>query len=221
MNNIEPISIANPVINSVVVPQFLHDALSRNNMSLMDTLVYSKLRSISSLEDVAIFICLNDILVTSGEKIASSVMEKTMNRGPSDNNEFNAAIQLSKTKEIRDLALSVIKTNSTMDRVFSNKNTGRKTLDIHNNSMNNDSESLKNLESHLPYQLKTSGSNVFVVVSSGFDEYSGVIGKNDDNSMVFIKDFLKLCTDMYSANEVAQLPLFKTFLHSLAARPQL
>lgn len=211
MSNIEPSAKAVPVIRTIVVPANIYHAAMRANLHLMDLTVFGKLRSIASLEDIAVYAALNDCLFINGTRIATSSLSDTVSIGDGNETEFVYVFgQMAKTEEIIKLTESIVgqaydpfpvnqpSVKAVDDRSL--RNTLGENLTIHQDST---------------YQLKTSGSNVFVVVDHGFDKYIGPDSSKVESDK-FIRNFLKHCSELYRSYEVARHPLFKTFLHSLA-----
>jgi hypothetical protein len=201
------------MIRSIVVPANIYAAATRANSHLMDLTVFGKLRSFCSLEDIAVYCALNNHLTVNGTPIASSQMKNIMTIGDGNQAEFNGIINnMSKTEEIKKLAMAGIESfaapMSSMLALASNSGTAEVVKDT---SVKNTLTNIKPVNQVLPYQLKTSGSNVFVVVGTGFDKY---VGARSERTLTktFVQDFLKLCDGLYSPSEVARHPLFKSFL---------
>lgn len=213
----EPPAIARPAIRTIVVPSALYDACIRANLHLMDLTVFDKLRKIASLEDIAVFAALNDKLRVGGERIASSNLADIVTLGSGNAIEMRAVFEkMAKTNEIEERAISSIDDLpdpfSEMLRLRVNPAAAKAVPD---KSMKNTLGGPLAPNEDLPYQLKTSGSNVFIVVGEGFNKYIGASIKKEE-SKTFVRDFLKLCTGLFSPSEVARHPLFKSFLYSLA-----
>lgn len=217
MTFIEPPAIAKPVISSIVVPRYLFEAAERTGVSLMGMTVFSELRKFASLEDIAILVALNSALAIDAQSIATRPMSAAMTLGSGHPAEMDMVVnRMATSKEIIERAIDTIAAPSpAMMELITKQLQGVSTRDLHDNTMTSTANRAEANSGYLPYQLKTSGSNVFVVVDGGFNKYVGPsVGKEEP--LIFVRDFLKLCTDMFSAPEVARHPLFKTFLYTLA-----
>lgn len=220
MSNIEPPAIARPTIRTVVVPSAIQAAASRANLSLMDLLVFGKLRQVASLEDIAVFACLNDWLAVGGCRVATGTLREAMSLGDGSAAEFSAVFDRMVTSDaMKKLAQEAVADYADpfaqLLSLKQNKAVAETVPNAHQATL---SRSARDLKGDLPYQLKTSGSNVFVAVGPGFHKYVGV-SQVKEESASFVRSFLELCTDLFSSSEVARHPLFKSFLHSLADQP--
>lgn len=206
-------------IRSIVVPANVYAASVRANSHLMDLTIFGKLRAFCSLEDIAVYCSLNNHLTVNGTPISSSVMKDIMTIGDGNQAEYNGIINnMSKTDEIKKLAFSSIESfaRPLSSMLALTPDTGAATV-VSDTSVKSTLTNISPVNQVLPYQLKTSGSNVFVVVGTGFDKY---VGANSDKKLTknFVQDFLKLCDGLYSPSEVARHPLFKSFLIHLQSK---
>ncbi len=212
-------AIARPIIRTVVVPDNIYSASKRSNSHLMDLLIFGKLRKFCSLEDIAVYCAINDHLKIDGVPIASAEMKQIMEIGDGNEAEYDGILnKMSLTDEIKKLSLSIIEsyTGAVGSALALSKQSGIATVTPDRSVINTISNGNHGSDL-LPYQLKTSGSNVFVVVGTGFDKYVGA--HSDKNlSKTFIRDFLELCDGLYSPSEVARHPLFKSFLTHLQSK---
>lgn len=217
MSQIEPPALAQPIIRSVVVQASLYHAATRANMSLMDLLVFDKLRKIASIEDAAVFSALNDNLFIGSSPISTCKLKDVASIGGGNPIEFNAVFgNMASNSEIVKLALNSIEpTGDPFASMLALQVSPGSAVPVPDRTMANTQGSSLPPVQDSTYQLKTSGSNVFVVVGNGFSKYVGAT-RNKEASDIFIRDFLKLCTRLYSPQQVARHPLFKTFLHSFA-----
>lgn len=217
MSSNESPAIAYPAIRTIVVPSMIYEACIRANLHLMDLTVFDKLRKIASLEDIAVFAALNDKLHVGGERIASSNLADIVTLGSGNAIEMQAVFdKMAKTKEIENRAMnSIDELADPFSEMLRLKVNPAVTKAVPDKSMKNTLGSPLTPNEDLPYQLKTSGSNVFIVVGNGFNKYIGAPIVKEE-SKTFVRDFLKLCTGLFSPSEVARHPLFKSFLYSLA-----
>lgn len=209
-------AIARPMVRSVVVPANIYTAAMRANSHLMDLLIFSKLRQFCSLEDIAVYCALNDHLAIDATPIASVKMKQIMELGGGNETEYTGILNMMSTsQEIKRLAMACIDNYagpmSSMLALGKSQGTAQVVKDRSVNGSMYDSSDIGGV---LPYQLKTSGSNVFVVVGTGFDKYVGA-HRDKQSSMNFVEDFLELCDGLHSPSEVARHPLFKFFLTQL------
>lgn len=217
MSHFEPPAIARPKIRTIVVPSSLYAAMVRANLNLMDLTVFGKLRKIASLEQIAVYAALNDTTVIAGSKLATSSLREILSLGDGSGAEMDGVLdRMMHTQEIRELAKSALED---LPPAFASQlalklNPGA-AKPVKDTSMKNTLGGPLAADGDLPYQLKTSGSNVFVVVGPGFDKYVGAT-QDKKESRAFVRDFLELCDELFSSGEVARHPLFKTFLYSLA-----
>lgn len=216
MSNIEPPTIARPVIRTIVVPSFIYSAMADAGMQLMDLTVYDKLRRIASLEDVAVFAAINDTLSVTGQRMSTSPLKDVIDVGAGNRQEMSAVLDvMSKTKEITDLAVNAIEVYADpFEEHLRLKTMPGVATPVKDASLKNNVGGTLTPVNDLPYQLKTSGSNVFIVVGPGFNKYVGA-PLSSDNPKAFVRDFLEVCSELYSAVEVARHPLFKSFLYTL------
>lgn len=217
MSNIEPLARAIPVIRSVVVPSQLYFAASRSNLSLMDLLVFGKISKIASPEDIAVFAAMNDSSFINGTRIATHSLKDSMSLGDGNQIQFRAVFDvLAKSAEITNLVkASLTPLASPFKDMLSLPASQGIAKPVEDTSIGNTlGANLTSAEDSV-YQLKTSGSNVFVVAGNGFDKYIGT-GCVKECADSFVKHFMKHASELYGSAEVARHPLFKTFLHSLA-----
>lgn len=217
MSHTEPPAKATPVIQTIVVPDKIYHAAIRANLNLMDLTVFGKLRQIASFEDIALFAALNDTLAIGSSFIATNILKNVVSLGDGNETEFNAVFdRMAKTEEIMRLAQSSIEpVNDTFGQMLAMQNNFGDAVTVDSKSLRNTLGSPLDQNEDSTYQLKTSGSNVFVVVSNGFNKYVGA-QRNKEASNLFIKSFLTLCARQFNPPEVARHPLFKPFLHSIA-----
>lgn len=217
MSQIEAPAIATAVIRTIVVPASLYHAVTRANMSLMDLLVFGKLRKVASIEDVATFAALNDNLFINGHSISTCKLKDAVSLGDGNRAEFAAIFgAMASNPEITKLALQAIEeVADPFSYMLAMQVAPGAAVTVPDRSLANTQGTSLTRAADSTYQLKTSGSNVFVVVGNGFSKYVGAT-RNKEASDLFIREFLKLCTRLYSPQQVARHPLFKTFLHSLA-----
>lgn len=217
MINPEAPAKAPVVIRSIVVPAALYHAATVANLNLMDLTVFGKLRKIASLEDIAGYAALNDLLMVNNTKVATSNLVDVVTLGEGNAAEFQAVFGYMKnSEEIFRLAVSYIEPVSDpfKDMLALGQNRAL-AVPVPNRSMRNTLGAVLTDEQDSTYQLKTSGSNVFVVTGNGFNKYVGASSESGCPDS-FVKAFLQHCSGLYSPPEVARHPLFKTFLHSLA-----
>lgn len=217
MSHIEAPAEAKPIIRSFVVQASLYNALTRANMSLMDLLVFGKLRQVASIEDVATFAALNDNLFVGSNPISNCKLIDAVSLGDGNRSEYSAIFgAMAKNAEIVKLAHQAIdEVADPFGQMLALQVSPGTAVTVPDRSLANTMGSSLAAPVDSTYQLKTSGSNVFVVVGNGFNKYVGAT-RNKEVSDNFIREFLKLCTRLYSPQQVARHPLFKTFLHSLA-----
>lgn len=217
MSNVEPPAIARPVIRTIVVPASLYSSMISNGLHLMDLTVYDKLRKAASLEDVAVFAALNDSLVVGGQRLATANLENIMTLGSGNAQEMYAVLGLmSKTEEILKLAINSIEPHADpFEEMLRLRTAPGISVPVKDSSLKNTIGGPLAPSVDLPYQLKTSGSNVFIVVGPGFNKYVGA-PLSMDGPKAFVRDFLEVCTELFSSVEVARHPLFKSFLYTLA-----
>lgn len=186
-------------------------------MSLMDLLVFDKLRKVASIEDVATFAAINDTLFIGSNPISTCKLKDAVSLGSGNPVEFRAIFgAMASYPEIQKLAMSAIDTVADpFASMLALQVAPGSAVTVPDRTLANTQGSSLRREQDSTYQLKTSGSNVFVVVGGGFNKYVGAT-RNKEASDIFIREFLKLCTRLYSPQQVARHPLFKTFLHSLA-----
>lgn len=201
------------MIRTIVVPATIYAAATRANSHLMDLTIFGKLRNFCSLEDIAVYCALNNHLTINGTPISTSQMKDIMTIGDGNQAEYNGIINnMSKTDEIRKLAMASIESFAApMSSMLALTSSAGTATVVSDTSVKNTLTNITPVNQVLPYQLKTSGSNVFVVVGTGFDKY---VGARSERSLTknFVQDFLKLCDGLYSPSEVARHPLFKSFL---------
>lgn len=209
--------MALPVIRSIVVPSELYHAAQRANFSLMDLTVFCKLRQITSLEDIAVFAVLNQWLCVGHTQVATSPLQAIMNHDGANSAEWNSVFgYMTQSEEIFKLAQASIEpVGGSFAELLELKLSEGVARPVPNKSLANTMGTITAPDEYSTYQLKTSGSNVFVVVGPGFSKYVGAHCKNEHSSD-FIRAFLLHCGGLYGPTEVARHPLFKTFLHSLA-----
>lgn len=201
------------MIRTIVVPATIYAAATRANSHLMDLTIFGKLRNFCSLEDIAVYCALNNHLTINGTPISTSQMKDIMTIGDGNQAEYNGIINnMSKTDEIKKLAMASIESFAApMSSMLALTSSAGTATVVSDTSVKNTLTNITPVNQVLPYQLKTSGSNVFVVVGTGFDKY---VGARSERSLTktFVQDFLKLCDGLYSPSEVARHPLFKSFL---------
>lgn len=214
---IDPPAIARPVINTIVVPSSLYNAMVRSGLHLMDLTIYSKLRKIASLEEIAVYAALNETLSVGGQRLSTASLSSIISRGDGNQVEMDAVFsRMANTDEIRKLAINSIEVYADpFEQMLKLKVNPSAAVTVQDTSLKNTLGSPLTASADLPYQLKTSGSNVFIVVGSGFNKYVGA-PLSTEGPKQFVRSFLELCTDMFSASEVARHPLFKSFLYTLA-----
>lgn len=215
MNHNSTTAVARPVIRSVVVPYSLYSAISAANMSMMDLFVFDRLRKIASLEDVAVFAYLNQSLTINDRPIGCQDLKKTVILGSGSKAEFDGVFgKMMHTDEIKQLAKSLIAEKAfPMSNLLAVKPPAGAAVAL-SAKQSRLQQKPTWIGGDLAYQLKTSGSNVFVVVGCGFSKYVGA--SRSDEAIEFVRDFLQSCTGLFSPSEVARHPLFKFFLLSTA-----
>lgn len=217
MSQVDLHALARPIVRTLVVPAAIYNAASRANLNLMDLTVFGKLRKVASLEDIAVYVALNNSVRVGGQRISTHNLEHVLSLGDGIQAEMDVVVhQLCKNAEVLKLSQSVIQeaAGSFSDTMSIRTSLGA-AVQVESSSIKNTLSADKLKREDSTYQLKTSGSNVFVVVSSGFSKYLGAQRGNEEADK-FIRDFLTHCSGMFSASEVARHPLFKTFLHSFA-----
>lgn len=183
----------------------------------MDLTVFGKLRKIASLEGIATFAALNDNLYIAGVPISNSKLSNIVSLGDGSKVEYSSVFgRMANTEEIIKLAISSIEpVENAFASMLSIQTNNGNAVTVDNGSLKNTLGTNLAADKDSVYQLKTSGSNVFVVAGNGFSKYVGA-QRNKDLSNEFVSDFFKLCTRQFNPPEVARHPLFKTFLHSLS-----
>lgn len=224
MSNIEPVQIKHPRLSTYVVPLYLYEAVMRANLGIDALTDYDKVRKVASLEDMAAYANThNNAKVFSigslrPTKITRLDLYYLLSRSAKSEDELAmTTIKMSKSDEIRKVAESYLSA-PTAERAAlydmpSLKGVGRV---VPNASPINRLGTPDNPSESLPYQLKTSGSNVFIIVGPGFSTYVETLGRSGQATS-FVRHFVKHCNDLFSPAEVAKHPLFANFVSSLAA----
>lgn len=217
MKYAEPPAIAKPKIRSIVVPSDIYEAVTSSGGSLMDLTVFGKLRKYASLEQIAAYVYLNDNLVVNGCRVSTDALRDVVTLGDGSNAEMSAVFHsMAKSDEIiKQAQLGLQEFSNEFSNLLAQRHGYGTARTVSDTSMKNTLGSALTASNDLPYQLKTSGSNVFVVVGSGFDKYVGTAHDKKDAEK-FIRAFLESCNGLFSPSEIARHPLFKTFLLSLA-----
>lgn len=202
-------------ITTVGVPAFLVAALKRANFHLMDLLDYSKLRQIASLEDIAVFARIHNQLAVGGYCVTSLGLQHLMKNLTASSTEVSYCFdRLMATPEIRDIAA-----NRLAPLPAQHQQLFRMPLDkaaaqvVPDGTLKTSLAQGERAACDTAYQLKTSGATVFVVVDHGFSKYVEADSRSDDVKL-FVRDFIQLCDSLFSPAEVAQHPLFESFLNS-------
>lgn len=224
MSNIEPAQIKHPRLSTYVVPLFLYEAVMKANMGIDALTSYDKTRKVASLEDMATYAHIhNNASVGSlgslrKTKITRLDLRFLLTSNKDTEVELNATtVKMAKSDEIRKVAESYLSAPSAERAALydmpSLKGVGRV---VPNASPINRLGTPDNPSDNLPYQLKTSGSNVFIIVGPGFSTYVETLGRSGQ-ATGFVRHFVKHCNDLFSPAEVAKHPLFANFVSSLAA----
>lgn len=166
-----------------VLPEWIFKAISRNKLNVVDIEDYSKIRSILSLEDLAILEYLNTRFSITKQQIRLATVDlfNVSKLTPEQQKEYQAVRTLSTTDENKDTA------NAKLSYPSGSSLTGEKI----------------NKYKFIPTQ-----NFIVLVLSEGF-----IADINDNNNLkTFISTYLEHCYFMASVDEVSQLAIFNGYL---------
>lgn len=213
-----------PKLRSIVVPAYLWDTVKKSPTGIGTLLSFHNLRKVASMEDVAVYLCLNRVRSWAPRGMTPSIanveMRDILDFSGANTQEVAYILEhMSKTEEIAVLARDRLEEapsglKSVAENILGLDISAGSAKEIPNSSPSSIFAQGLNKDSKIPYQFHTHGTNVFVVAGEGFFKYLE-IATSSLEAGVFVKDFVRYCESIFPAHEVARHPLFKTYVERL------